>query len=287
MAWPATDSFGGYADGNNLDTLNGGSGWAAAWSETTAGTFKITNVQAQGGTLSVRAVDPGADKFGSRTVATHTSGIVTFAMRVSTKTSTAFSVILDDTGGGATRVCTVQMNASNIVLIGSSTVTILSNYSVDTWYVIHLYYDVSANDIRARLSTQNYWAAITGEQEASDEVTRFRFGNDQGSTWTGTMYLDEIAPGSAPTATTTSTSTTSSTSTTTSTTSSTTSTSSTSSTTSSTTSTSSTSTTTSSTSTTTSSTSSSSTTTQFGYPVLIPEMEINDIKPILEIKGSV
>ncbi len=79
MAWVAVETFESYANGNDLNTLNGGSGWSNAWSTTTGSKYFISSTTPYQGSLCVRGatINTNADRALSVSVS---AGIVYFAM---------------------------------------------------------------------------------------------------------------------------------------------------------------------------------------------------------------
>lgn len=82
MAIIVSENFDSYANGDNLNTKNGGSGWSGAWS--TSGTVTCSNVQSQTSSLSIRK-NTNAYSNGQRTFSGIKDSKITFYVyRVST-----------------------------------------------------------------------------------------------------------------------------------------------------------------------------------------------------------
>ncbi len=139
MAWVATDNFESYDDGDNLDTLSGGSGWTANWDESTAGKYTISNAEAQSGTLSLEhdsfSVN-GQEPTVSRTFTAVTSGeegqfyIKKTASHVADNCSVGFFK-------GSTNAFLISISHTSgdiIILHDGGTDTVVSGSTLDQWY---------------------------------------------------------------------------------------------------------------------------------------------------------
>lgn len=197
MAWLGTDSFESYANGNNLNTLNGGSGWSAAWS-VSAGTWSITNATAAAGTtLSATSSSPGG--YVNRNVASTTAGEVTMYMRKD-GTNGAFYLNLCTSGSGAganSRVI-MGMETANIVAYDNGTQRILvPSFTTSTWYKITVKYGHVSNKFAVSINDGAYSADYAYSFGGSGAITNFQIYEGAGGT-PSQFYFDQIAPYSAP-----------------------------------------------------------------------------------------
>lgn len=200
MAWVATADFNGLSDGN-LAGQGGGSGWSGNWVNGATAQMLVTGTSTYEGAKSVDTVDASSGTFYYRPVTSAVSGdgnIVYFAMRKSLNNSGEVSGGLRTAGTPGTSRIAVKLDASgNMVLSGSTSATLLTGYSVDTWYVIRLTFNVDANTATAAYSTTAFggsgsWSAESSAvtMNSSGDIGNFQIQSDPNA---GTSYLDYIS----------------------------------------------------------------------------------------------
>lgn len=198
MAWVAIENFNSYADGD-LAGETGGSGWNGAWVNGLTQTMSVTAVQEYEGAKGVLTNHNVSNTFYYRllTSAISTNGnVVYFAMRKSLNNSGEVSCGLRSSSGSR---LSIAMNASgNITLGGSTSVTLVSGFTVDTWYVFRLTFNVVAGTATAAVSTAAYGGTRSWGSESSSvtmassgDIDRFQIQSDANA---GTSYIDYISP---------------------------------------------------------------------------------------------
>lgn len=191
----ATDDFDSYTNGNNLDTLNGGSGFTGAW-VVNAGTYTITTAQSDSAPNSVLTQTGGAEPDASRTFTSTTDGDeITVALRADS-TANNQQIVFSD---GTTYRCYVTfLHTGAINLMGVSTGL---SWTTNTWYSVKTQFDYTNDRCRisvdgaAYTSYQNFNGTTAGMTKLSITV-----GNDAGGTHS--YWFDSIAGvGTTPTTT--------------------------------------------------------------------------------------
>jgi len=199
MAWVAV------ADFNALTTADlagqaGGTGWTGNWVNGAVAAMNVTAAQAWEGAKSVDINDAVSNTFYYRELASAVTGdgnIVYFALRRSLNNSGECSGGLrSNTAPGNSRVSVGLKANGNLELGGTSTVTLLTGYAVNTWYVIRLTFNVDAGTATAAYSTNTFGGTLTFSAESSavtmassGDITRFQIQADANA---GTDFLDLI-----------------------------------------------------------------------------------------------
>lgn len=171
-AWVAVENF-EYGSGTDLNGQSGGSGWSAAWTEAgTTGIAGNTSVFYEG-TASVSAtsanVGTGNNERQLTTDLTGNGNIVYVAMRRSVNNSGSHRFNFRDTGDNNRFSLAMKANG-NIDLLsgtGGTSQTIVSGYSVDTWYVFRLTINTTAGTVTAAYSTDAYGSSGSFSSESS------------------------------------------------------------------------------------------------------------------------
>lgn len=197
MAWTATDNFNSYSNGD-LAGENGGSGWSGAWSNGATALINVVDSPVYEGAKSIE-LNTTDNTFYTRdlTTAISTNGNILYMVLRRTSTSSgeiANSIRNSSTGN---RVG-IKMNASgNITLVGTTTVTLKTGYSANTWYAIRLTFNVIANTATAAISEGTYQTGGTWGSESSavtmnesGDIDRIGIGGDVG---TGQDFMDYIS----------------------------------------------------------------------------------------------
>lgn len=182
------EDFNSYPDGD-LAGNNGGTGWFNAWSGNIGwdvqGTtvFEGTKAVAGAGDLTeiIRTFTPAAN-----------TGILTVAVRRSDKTTGRFLFGIRSGGPGGVGRAFLIMNTADIVIAdaaGGNPQTAVSNYAANTWYVIHISWDATANTIKAREDSNPNWTPNVAMSNSGD-INELRIANIDGLS--GAAYFDDI-----------------------------------------------------------------------------------------------
>jgi hypothetical protein len=196
MAWVAEETFEGLSTGD-LNGQGGGSGWSANWSG--SANYDVQNTVAYEGSQGV--VNASGSNI-SRTLTTGISGtenIMYIAVR-KTSTSAGVNKVRLNTSGGAV-LGEVSMNASgNIVARLNGSITVLNGYSADTWYVLRININATAETYKVAYSTDAYGTEGSFSADSSDAtfeetgtIGAVQFDADTGNT----NYWDYIS-GTSP-----------------------------------------------------------------------------------------
>jgi hypothetical protein len=209
MAWLGTDSAESYSNGNSIDTLNGGSGWAAAWSVAGAGTKDIVNTPTLQGSLCFRL-----DKVGNqeprayRSVANTTSGSISWIGRFNNATKNAAGLRLREAGTAKADFwfdnnIVGGFGDAHFVMTSGAGFFDLGTFAADTNYTIVIDYDNSTDQFRVSTdggSTFSGWKSYASVATNFDDA--YFMINAEDAT-NSTFYFDDIKPYSAVVATST------------------------------------------------------------------------------------
>ena len=188
MAWVAEDLFNSYSDGD-LNTLNGGSNFTAAWVADTA-------ADVQGSTINegAKAIQFGAfatDGIARRDFTAVTAGTMYFSVRLS-QTNKDFAFSLRESGTGR---MFIRFGADgNIAIFDNASYTTIQAYSADTWYRIGVDFDNSGqpNLYRANVDNGSFTAYKTVSGGSYTNVDRLQF--DFSAFASGGGFWDTISP---------------------------------------------------------------------------------------------
>lgn len=193
-AWAATESFESYADGNNLDTRNGGSGWSGAWSESSAGRYVISNASAADSTTlsarhnstGVNGIEPTASR--SFTAVSDGSEMVFYMKKTVHGVDGNYVYLLN----GATAALYIGFDPSGNIQAGHSggETALLSSSSADTWYKITI--EVSASSYRAKVDAGSYSSSLTYLNSVSTGVSAIRLNVGAAGNGDYIWYVDQI-----------------------------------------------------------------------------------------------
>lgn len=171
MAWIADANFNGLTDGD-LNGQAGGSGWSNNWGD--VGSFQPAFTDVQGTTVYEGAKgvrNAGGISAIGRTLTTAltsgNTGVIYMALRRTTTAGTENCNITFRTSGDAARMSVVLNASGNLVITGTTTVTLLAGYSADTWCVVRVTYDMTAGTFTGAYSTDAYGTAGTFSTESS------------------------------------------------------------------------------------------------------------------------
>lgn len=194
-AFAITDAFDGYADGD-LTGENGGSGWSAAWTGNTRYDVQGTTVY-QGSKAVTEAVGANQSHVISRDLSSETSGDFYVAWNVSTVSGACGYFILREgaSGRGYLRLpCTASSGAPDIYDSNPGSYDdITTGLSANTWYVLHVQFDTTTDQYRARIYNGS-WGSYTAYKDmiAATGVSRLEVLNEGESSTTGTLRFDSI-----------------------------------------------------------------------------------------------
>lgn len=192
MAWVAVENFDSYSDGD-LAGENGGTGWSGAWANGAVEVLDVAGTQTYQGAKAVTDNSAVNNSFYTRDLTSAVSGdgnIVYFAMRKGSTSSGLLNINIRNSGSG--NRAEVRFNTSgNLVLVGTTTVTLLAGYSADTWYAIRLTFNVTAGTATAAYNSGSGWSSESSAvtMNNSGNIDRIALGRDAG---TSTDYWDII-----------------------------------------------------------------------------------------------
>lgn len=198
MAWTAEADFNDLSVAD-LTGQSGGSGWTGAWSGSTN-----FDVQASVAYEGANAVSNAGGSNIARTLTTsRVTGIVYIAMRKSSNSSGGKKSRLRQSGGGI-RVQINMLSSGNIVADASGSVTLVSGYSANTWYVFRITFDTGAGTYTTATSTDAFGTAGTFSAESATStmgstgnISDVMFDSDTGDTgyWD---YISDTTPFTTP-----------------------------------------------------------------------------------------
>lgn len=177
-AWVATDNFESYTIGNNLNTLNGGTGWATAWSVSGGASSATIIATPTGGDGANAAQCDVATAQCSRTFTGTTSGTVSFMVQFNAAISSNADTVLR--AGASTRAyCTFDTSGNYRCLNASAAWTnIIVGVTANTWYTIKIKFDTGAGTFQVSANGGAYSAAITMRGVGTD-IDTFVLAPDQ------------------------------------------------------------------------------------------------------------
>lgn len=194
-AFAITDNFDSYADGD-LTGENGGSGWSAAWTGNTEFDVQGTTVYAGAKAVS-DAVGSNQSHTITRDLSSETSGNFYIAWRVSSVSQACPYVILREgaSGRGYLRFpCTASSGAPDIYDSNPGSYDdITTGLSANTWYILHVEFDTTTDQYRARIYDGS-WGSYTVYKDlvAGTGISRIDITNEGEASTSGTFTFDEI-----------------------------------------------------------------------------------------------
>lgn len=203
-AWTATDTFESYANGNNWNTLNGGSNWATAYAYTPTGscTATITNSTAYDGSLAGQIVCPsgvGNEGQVKRTFTGITVGTFQVAMRRNTSSADGSKVRISSSG--VANYCDLDFNNDGTVTMTGASTQSVGNYSANTWYVVTIDFDTGANTCRAKIDSGSYSTAVGWGGGGGGTISEIYFRDVATSNGARTDFFDAVSVPAAGAAT--------------------------------------------------------------------------------------
>jgi len=171
MAWTAVEDFEDYADATSISGLNGGTGWAGAWS-LTGGTLVTNSSPVYQSTRGITATSAGlGGNNAERQLSSDVSGsfVIYCAMRRSSNSSGEIRWNFRNTGD-SDRI-SVVMKADGIAYIRGVTtganLASIGSYSADTYYVFRITGDTSTGSVSAAMSSDAFGSAGSFGTESS------------------------------------------------------------------------------------------------------------------------
>jgi len=143
----ATDNFDSYTNGASLPTLNGGSGWSAAWANDGNCSNTITNAQSDSASNSTTATNEGGtDQKCRRSFSGAATGEYKLAIRLGANNNINYDVSLgnNSTCTDASSAAFIRFNESgNAIMFSSSfgSSQTIAAYSTNTWYWLYIKWD--------------------------------------------------------------------------------------------------------------------------------------------------
>ena len=206
--WVATDSAESYANGNAIDTLNGGSGWSAAWTVLGAGTKDIINTPTLEGSLCFRLQHTSAQgPEALRAFANITSGVFSIINQQDSNTTAFGFLSIQETGVDKMAIYIDGANdfglgTGHVVLAGSAN-TDLGTFSANTNITIVLEFDNATDQARASIDGGTTFSAWKNYSTGAVNINGLRLRGSDGSAGpTYNTYFDDIKPYVAAVATT-------------------------------------------------------------------------------------
>lgn len=170
MAWTAEDDFDSYSNGASINTLNGGTGWAAGW-VLSGGTLTITNGVSYDPSNSATATSAGlTSNNAERQLSSDFSGagIIYVALRRTSNSSGSIRWNFRSTGDSGR--LSVLLDSDGQAKIKSETAGTTQNigaYSANTWYVIRITVNNATGTATAAMSSGTYGSAGTFGSDSS------------------------------------------------------------------------------------------------------------------------
>lgn len=191
-----TESFDTYTNGANLDTLNGGTGWAGAWtkgSEPFAAAFTISNTQSVSSPNSMAmssTIFTTSQTYQRQFGSAISSGTFYLSWRTNGTQTNVKNINLANASGGNNII--LQHNNSGNVLqyYNGSGYTTLFTFTNDTWYRIGIQIDAVGNANKAR-----YDVSSNGGSEG--DIVAWTAYSSANGTWADINYLTLYNPASA------------------------------------------------------------------------------------------
>ena len=198
-AWTGTDSFeSGYTNGADIAGIDGGTGFGAWAGNTEFNGNSVTPIVGAMGVLAV-ATDAGGNV--SRPLdSVTTSGVMRIACRRSLKTTGTF-ICADWRDNAVTTLVTVRFGTADLVILGATSQTLISDYSIATVYYVDMKYNTGTNSYQARACatapcTVEAYSTAVGRVDTLDTGIG-SIGVRCSSDCSGTVEFDAISDGEA------------------------------------------------------------------------------------------
>lgn len=198
-AWTGTDDFeSGYTNAADIAGIDGGTGFGA-WSGNTE--FNGNSVTPIAGAMGVLAVATDAAGNVLRPLdTTSTSGTMRVACRRSLKTTGTF-ICADFRDVAPTTLVTIRFGTANLVILGATSQTLITDYSIATVYYVDMLYNTAGDSYQARACatspcTVEAYSTPVGRVDTLDTGIAsigFRCSSD----CSGTVEFDAISDGEA------------------------------------------------------------------------------------------
>lgn len=199
MAWQATETF----EGLNVADLagqGGGSGWTGNWTNAATEVINVSSATTFDGSRSADVNTNAGSTLYYRVIATPvaTDGNVFYiAMRRSGISAGGdLNVLLRS--GTTNRFNFGLKGDQNLKIAGTTTVTLLSTYSFNTWYTLRITLNAASNTMTAAYGAGNYLTGFSYSSESSavtgsnsGDIDRIYINCDPDS---GSEFIDYISP---------------------------------------------------------------------------------------------
>lgn len=189
------EQFDSYSNGNNLDTLNGGSGWNGAWARNTqnAALLTVSNAQSVSTANSLlfsTSVFSTAQDYQRQFGSAISSGTFYLSWRT-TGTQTNVKNINLANGSGGNNIILQHMHTGNkLQYFNGGGYTDLFSFTNDTWYRIGIQIDAVGNANKAR-----YNVSSNGGTEG--DIVPWTAYTSANGTWANINYITFYNAGSA------------------------------------------------------------------------------------------
>jgi hypothetical protein len=192
MAWPASENFDSYANGDALNGKNGGSGWSSAWA-LAGGAPTISNAQAQSGTLSAKFT--GADDYAYRNFTASDGDEMEIYVFPTSGTTNAYGAIEFRSGGSSRADIRVNYLSNGALYVNDGA----SNVNVGTvtggaWNKIRVVLRASTNKFDVYLND----ALVASDYNMTNSGAITRMYINCSTSGGESVYYDSIQPYTAP-----------------------------------------------------------------------------------------
>lgn len=199
MALPI-ENFDSYTNGNALSGLNGGSGWAGAWSVTAAaGEATISNAQSVSSPNSLQIYRISTEAFASRIFGSSvTDGNIQFYVRRETVSPDVMVFQFNDSTSNAFRIDFNQ--AGNIIAYRSGGTTTIQAYTNNTWYKVNLRFDCATDTYTVEINDGGESSSLAFVNNKTS-IDRWRLDiSANGAGTPGKNWIDSFGSGAASSA---------------------------------------------------------------------------------------
>lgn len=184
------DTFESYSNGG-LNGLNGGTGWAGAWSNGTGDWDIQSTVVYQGTKATTASVNSARREFAALT---GNGNVLYFAARRSSNAATRSSIYL--TNSSESERTQIDFTGGNITIPGH---TLVSGYASNQWYVFRMTINVDAGNYTVATSTDAFGPGGTfGADSAAVSFTStgdiVKFLSQTDNLGTEDWFIDYISP---------------------------------------------------------------------------------------------
>lgn len=195
-AFAVSDDFESYSVGD-LTGGNGGSGWSAAWSGNVL--YDVQNTVVYEGSKAVSNVMTANQSHSiTRDLTSEVSGDFYVAWRRTNVANSCGYFILREGASARGYLKLPCTGSSGNQLIYNNSVpayeTVASSLVANTWYILHVQFDASTDQYRARIYSSGAWGSYTAYKGmvAGSGISRIEILHEGEASTAGTMYVDKI-----------------------------------------------------------------------------------------------